>query len=285
MTMRWIVGVEPDGDHDGPLHFAVEIGRRTRPPVEVRGVYVLPTAARVGEQARAHLEGRADTVCHAALVRTEARELLGEVEHVDADAVDEGLERAAAEHEADVCVIGRRARRQEIRLQRLGPVARKLLRRQPTKMIVVPPDWVHAHDGPVILATDLGEHSSAAAEFARDMAARMRTPLLVVHTSRHGDWAGPHFEGAAFQGTRERILAEAMEELDAWNRAHELADAVRTVHLGDPVSDIAAFANEEKASLVVCGSRRLSGVARLFGHSVATELAAVADVPIAVVAG
>jgi nucleotide-binding universal stress UspA family protein len=76
-----------------------------------------------------------------------------------------------------------------------------------------------------------------------------------------------------------------MRELDAWNRAHGLEDAVRTVHLGDPVADIAGFANEEKASLVVCGSRHLGGVARVFGHSVASELAAVADVPIAVVSG
>lgn len=284
MTTRWIVGVEPDGDHDGPLHFAVEIGRRTRPPVELRGVYVLPTKAQVGEQARAHLERRADAVCHAALVRTDGRELFREVESVDADAVDEGLEHAAIEQDADVCVIGRRARRRELSFQRLGPVARKLLRRQPVKMIVVPPDWVHAHDGPVVLATDLGEHTAAAARFARDMAARMRTPLVVVHTSRHGDWAGPHFEGAAFQRTRERIEAEARQELDAWNRAHGLEDAVSTLHLGDPVSDIASFASEEKASLVVCGSRRLGGVARFFGHSVASELAAVADVPIAVVA-
>jgi nucleotide-binding universal stress UspA family protein len=283
MSSRWIVGVEPDGNHDGPLHFAVSMQRRARPRLEVRGVYVLPTAEQVGEQARAHLDAHADAVCHAALVRTEARESLHEVETVDADAVDRGLEQAARAHEADALVIGRRAHRREIRFQRLGPVGRKLLRRLPTAVVVVPPDWMHVHDGPVVLATDLTEHSAEAAGFARELAQRLGTPLLVVHTSRRGDWAGPHFEGAAFQATGRRIREDATRGLESWAIEHGLADAVRVVHLGDPVSDIAGFAEAEQASLIVCGSRHLGTAARLFGHSVASELAAVADVPVAVV--
>lgn len=284
MTRNWVVGVEPDGDHDGPLHFAVAMHRRSRPPVAVRGVYVLPSAERVGEEARARLEARSQAACHAAVVRTDAREMLHEVETVEADAVDAGLEQAAGDHDASVCVIGRRAHRREFRLQRLGPVARRLLRRLPTAMVVVPPDWVQVHDGPVVLATDCAEHSRGAAVFARELAQRLSTPLLVVHTSRYGDWAGPHFEGAAFEATRARIREQASGALEAWVREHALEDAVRTVHLGDPVVDVAGFASEEKACLIVCGSRELGIAARMFGHSVASELAAVADVPVAVVA-
>lgn len=283
MSKRWIVGVEPDGTHDGPLYFAASMHRRSRPPIELSPIHVVPSEDLIGAEERTRLEVRSDPACRAALVRADAREAVTKVELAEAEAVDTGLQQAVSRLDAVACVIGRRALRKEIKLQRLGPVARRMLRRLPTAMIVVPPDWIAVHDGPVILATDLGPASEGAAVFAHELARTLVTPLVVTHVSRHGDWTGPHFEGAVFQARRHRLKEEAKQELDGWAHENGLGDAVRVVHLGDPVSDIAAFANEEKASLIVCGSRGLGSVVRFFGHSVASELAAVAAVPVAVV--
>jgi nucleotide-binding universal stress UspA family protein len=283
MTTHWIVGVEPDGNHDGPLHFAGSIHRRSRESIGWTATYVIPGEAVVGAEQSRKLQARAEPACNRALVRTDARDAVRQVNVIEADAVDTGLEEAIARHEASACVIGRRALRQELKLQRLGPVARHLLRRLPTALIIVPPDWIAVHDGPVIFATDLSDSSSGAARFAHDLAQHLVTPLVVVYVARHGDWSGPHVESPTFQASRQRIRQESEHALDAWAKEHGLGDSVRVVHVGDPVSDVAVFAKEEQASLVVCGSRRVGTLARLFGHSVASELAAVASVPVAVV--
>ncbi len=285
MVKQWIVGFEPDGEHDGPVHFAAWLQQHSRPPQKVAGVHVLPSEALIGEEGSERAQSEARQACARTLVRTESTELFDGVELVDADGIDEGLLRAVAELEADACIIGRRARRQEIRLQRLGPVARHLLRRLPTSLVIVPPDWIPQHVGPVLLATDLSDSSVGAAGFARALATSLTCPVIAVHVSRHGDWAGPHFEGAIFQATRQRIREDAAGDLDAWTAAHGLADCTKTVILGDPVSAVAGLANEERASMIVCGSRQLGTAARLFGHSVASELAAVAEIPVAVVPG
>ena len=47
--------------------------------------------------------------------------------------------------------------------------------------------------------------------------------------------------------------------------------------------ELLAVANEERASMIVCGSRRLSLAERIFSSSVGTELAAAAPIPVAII--
>ncbi|NJK31386.1 MAG: universal stress protein, partial [Deltaproteobacteria bacterium] len=77
------------------------------------------------------------------------------------------LERAAM-LELDALLVGRRARRDEDPIVRLGEVTRRVVRKLPAPVIVVPPDFGDdARDllgsGPIILATDLSDHCIAAA--------------------------------------------------------------------------------------------------------------------------
>ena len=86
-------------------------------------------------------------------------------------------------------VIGRAAERGSRAVVRLGRVARRVLRRLPCPVVVVPPDLSAVADGPILLATDLDVASASAVTFARDLAARHGRELKVVHVgeTRYSD--------------------------------------------------------------------------------------------------
>jgi nucleotide-binding universal stress UspA family protein len=53
---------------------------------------------------------------------------------------------------------------------------------------------------------------------------------------------------------------------------------------GDVIGRVVAISREEKSPLVVCGSRKMSTVERLFNASVGSSLAAYCTCPVAIVA-
>lgn len=69
----------------------------------------------------------------------------------------------------------------------------------------------------------------------------------------------------------------------AWMGAHGLAGVPRHVSEGSVVDRLAEIARNERAPMIVCGSRGLGLGMRLFSSSVATDLAAACEVPVAVV--
>jgi nucleotide-binding universal stress UspA family protein len=76
---------------------------------------------------------------------------------------------------------------------------------------------------------------------------------------------------------------EAAEALAAWVAEHGHAADEQVVLLGEVVTNITKFAEDNKACIVVAGSRRLSNHERLFLTSVGRGLSAISPTAVAIV--
>jgi len=201
---------------------------------------------------------------------------------LSASSPEHGLEEALATDACDGIVIGRIAEADERRLVRLGSVARTLLRRLPKPVIVVPPDISGAAlgGGAIVLATDLGAASTAAAAFALRLSTELGRELVVVHVDP-GIAVVPTFWGepAVVPSLPRRIPAD----VDEWAAAVGLDRARTRLAEGPLVENIFDVAKLEHAPLIVCGSRGLDRFDRIFVSSTGVELARLADRPVAVV--
>ena len=206
---------------------------------------------------------------------------LADVEVVVVPRAEDGLLHAATA--AAGLVLGRAALRGDRSLVRLGSVARRVLRALPGPVIVVPPDLAAVAEGPILLATDLGPSSDAAARLASELAAAQGRELELVHVGepRHSDL----IDELDVDWLREREIYRAGVQamVDAWAAGLGLGDRPRHVLFGGRAEEIAAVAARRHAALVVTGSRRLGLVGRLFSASTASALAGLAACPVAVV--
>ncbi|MBA2317138.1 MAG: universal stress protein [Euzebyales bacterium] len=96
--------------------------------------------------------------------------------------------------------------------------------------------------------------------------------LVVVHSMRGGER-----DEAAKATSYRRELRAVEERLDAEGVAYEVRELVRGKPAGD---DLAAFANEERADLIVIGLRRRSPVGKLVLGSNAQDVLLQADCPV-----
>ncbi len=123
----------------------------------------------------------------------------------------------------------------------------------------------------IVCAVDFSDSSRIALEHAADLACRFEGELVLVHV-----WKGPRtarvaraLAPAAISADEQRELAR---KLDDWRReATRIAGReVRTVLVsGSPASEIARVATDEKADLVVVGTRGRKGLERAVLGSVA----------------
>lgn len=300
-TRTWGVGVELAEDHLGPVRFAATLTQNS-PEDHTLGLHVLP------EQELLHpliTHEEADAMRkRVGLDVTEilAREGLWEglreglrgasarIELLEDDEVERGLSEGAARLALDALIVGRRAKRDEDPIVRLGEVTRRLLRRLPAPIIVVPPDYGSPGDpglgeGPVILGTDLSEHGAAAARFAQDLATRLDRKLLLAHGTQAFHWGVSYIPAATMDRLQEQALAGANSKLEAWAAAQGITDAERHVFVGDPAKHLLRLAYANHAAALVTGSRMLGPIERLFVASVSSEIAAAAPCPVAVVPG
>jgi nucleotide-binding universal stress UspA family protein len=194
---------------------------------------------------------------------------------------EEGLAEAATTIGIDGLVVGRLARSDSASPWRLGSVARRLLRRLPAPVMVVPPDLVLVGKGPVVLATDLHEDSEAAGRVALRLARELGRELLVAHVDL-----------ALVASTSEIGFGVAMpipmkprtlEDVERWCGQHQLRSASSTLLEGDVVDRLLHCARRVHAPLLVCGSRQLGLGERIFSSSVASELAARSEAAVLVV--
>jgi len=204
--------------------------------------------------------------------------------HADwAGTPEEGLALAAANPEVTGIIIGRVSGRDPPAPARLGKVARRLVRRLPVPVMVVPPDLLRTDigKGPVVLATDLDAASIPAAEMARDLARAFGRELLVACVDE-SFYRVPAFAPDAIVPLTlvERRTDEAVL---AWTRARGLDSPRLQLCEGERVSTLASVAREHDAALIVCGSRRLSLGERIFASSTASELARRGDRAVLVV--
>lgn len=153
-------------------------------------------------------------------------------------------------------------------------------------MVVVPPDLQPGDvgDGPVLLAASIDADATGAAAFAKQLADDLGRPLSVVHVVPGDDDLAAEMVPAGVAGDFFRELRQDHERnLEAWMRARGLTGVSHLVSEGSVVDRLADVAREERAPLVVVGSRGLGLGMRLFSSSGATDLAVASEVPVVVV--
>lgn len=200
-------------------------------------------------------------------------------------AADEVLVRQFDAAGADVLLIGRQAPKDERTFVRLGRVARRLVRRLPCPLVVVPPDLRSEQigRGPIILATDLEETCGSAASFARRVAHQVGRPLVVAHVVSDAVETARYLPSATVDQFLSQVGLERDRDLRVWLRGHKLEDAAAVVAHGDVVARLSSIAEAEHAPLIVVGSRGLGTIERLFATSVGTDLSCWAGCAVAMV--
>lgn len=274
--MQWITGIDLRARSNGALEMSGWL--RDREPASARLVALHVVEQHARSSVRDDVLDELVASAEAALARTTAALAGGSpfatTRIVVADAAEDALAEAAASD--DVLVIGRVAPREGRSPVRLGRVARRLLRRLPVPVLVVPPDLVRSTigSGPIVVATDLEPHSLGAGRLARRLAGELGRPLVVAHVGleARGDVVFRPGAGMPLAWPRNTVA-----DVEAWIRAHELGPATAQLVEGDPVERLLALARDHDAPFVICGSRRLSTVERIYSSSVGVELARDAD--------
>jgi nucleotide-binding universal stress UspA family protein len=289
----WGVAVELAEDHLGPIRFAATL-TQIRPDDPVIGVHVIPdqqilhpmvTDEEVESFRKQAIANVIDVLAREGLSGERVRVKLRED-----DEIARALIHAAPELGMDALILGRRAKREEDPIVRLGEVTRRVLRRLPVPIIVVPPDYGSRRDrglgeGPVIFATDLSEHGAPAAKFAQTLAARLDRELLLAHGTQAFHWAISYMPSTALDELQQNARKGASQSLQQWAASHELGGARQHVFMGDPAKQLVQLAYTEDAAMIVTGSRVLGPIERVFLASVSSEVAASATCPVAVVPG
>jgi nucleotide-binding universal stress UspA family protein len=174
----------------------------------------------------------------------------------------EGVLEVASQWPGTVIVIGMHAVGEE-EVDTLGAVLRRLLRRSPGPVILVPH---HLHRTPWALRRILVPHdgtptTSAAIVPAMELAEAAHAELIVLHVARPGTLAPT--EPGTF--TAPRYIDQPQHEWPAW--AHEFVErfCARATALpggirlllaaGEPGAEIVRYAESEKADLLVLGWR------------------------------
>jgi len=285
--MRWIVGIDLGEHAGGALQMAAWLRTHRRPELEQEfvGIYVLDEWTRGGarDHELAALTERARAALQAAFEPTGVASPFGALEIVLAPNAVEGLSHAAVRPDIDGLLVGRLAGRVERSLVRLGRVTRQLLRRLPAPVMVVPPDLPRTEvgKGPLLVATDLQPRSVNAARLARRLATELDRGLVVAHVDPAVQVV-PSFVG---EGTLVglRTPRSTTAEVVQWIVTNDLGDAQPCLLDGVIVDALLGEASRVDAPLVVCGAEHISPAARLFGASVAGDLARLADRAVLVV--
>lgn len=276
-TKPWILGLDLSPRSHGALVFAAWLRSSGAPVI---GLHALEAWASrfIVEAGQAEESARRLVAQHCAQLGVEPPT---RVEVALVLRAEEGLIEAAKD--AAGLVIGRAAPRGERPLVRLGQVARRLLRALPAPVIVVPPDLDEVAPGPVLLATDLGPSSDAAARFAIALAAAQGRGVELVHVGepRHSDLIDEL--DPTWLRERETYRAGVTARAHAWAAELGLGERPVRVLFGSQAEEIAAAAGLCQAALVVTGSRQLGLAGRLFSTSTASALAGLAQCPVAVV--
>ncbi|MCA9689703.1 MAG: universal stress protein [Myxococcales bacterium] len=296
--MKWIVGLDLRKDCEGPVRFASWLARHLTGD-SFHGLHVIEQESLqfiVALQGMPGLEGSmpldhnglvqaAQARVDALLAETGATALAGARADVSATA-ELRLAAAVDATPGSGLIIGRRAKAGEDRFVRLGRVARHLLRSLPGPIIATPPDLAleAIGDGPIILGTDTREDAVAAGHFAAGLAAQLKRPLLAARIAPMPEhWAHEFVATSMLPAIRAQLEGDSRQRLGAWLREHGLAEVATHVALGDVAACLGELAEQQRAPLIVVGSRKLGPLTRLFVASVASELAATARCAVAVV--
>lgn len=310
VRMRWLVGFDPTPSSVGVVRFAAWLHARTGGGHALHGIHVDPRAA-------AGLDGSPgdgpdlDASQRWARAFLEEQRVASAFAHVETvhGAPDKVLQALARERDYDGLLLGRAAPIEGSSIVSLGRVPRRLLRALELPTAVVPPDAygpldpIDAGAGPTGAATELAPgpilvgvaptpESLEAAAFAVTLGEALALPVVLAHAvppSRPVATAGvlsleprdPTMRSSDIVPPEDTSAAAAA--IEAWAARHGFDGLPLELRVGHAPVALVELARERNATLVVCGSRRLSLIDRLFSSSVGSELAAHADRPVVVV--
>jgi len=286
--MKWIVGLDLHPSGAGAIRFARWLSETSSAVDSLVGIHVLEESYLRAALKYHHLdelvEG-ATTVARKVLDDAGAASHLESLNVLQGTTPEESLEVAHSYHAAQGLIIGRQAKKEGRDIFRLGRVARRLLRSLPGPTFVVPPDYEpEGADGPIVAAVSLREDCESAARFAADIAEKTSRPLVLLHVvPTPDDYAAHYLPEGSLAKMREDNKKEAEAELATWAAENGCANATCEVRLGGIVAETVKFATEQRTSVLVAGSRRLSTFERFLLTSIASELAAMATCPVAIV--
>lgn len=277
--MKWIIGIDLGERSEGAIEMAAWLHAHHRDPQSAAptlvGAYVLDGAARSRAE---HAGGgaivaRAEAALQQAVARAEATAMIGELRVLEAPAIDDALARAATEPQVDGLVLGRIAARDSHALVRLGSIARRMLRRLPAPVMIVPPDLPRDRvgKGPILVATDLGASAVRATQLGERLAKDLGRELVVAHVDcTMRAWPTFYGEGIAQVAT---TPTRTRADVGDWQSLHGLGGEPRVLSGMTPLDGLMAEADRIDAPVVVCGAEHVGPLDRLFGSSTASDLA------------
>lgn len=287
--MRLIVGVDIRRRSQGAVRFGTWLRMQLGPEaVELLPVHVLPHDELMLQLRRRHLsEVLEQTRAAVTTVLDEAGcgELGESLEVVQAMTPEQHLARMVDQAGADGLVIGRSALREDRALVRLGQVARRLARSLPSPVTIVPPDLEQSDlgDGPILCAVSPDPGSLAAARAAFDLARSLGRGLCLLYVAPLAEVLGTSMIGPAYDDDIAMEMDLGRKTMERWCQGHGLPAEDLTVVAGDPATKVLEQARALRSPLIVCGSRRLDLVQRLFSASLGTALARHSPVPVMIV--
>lgn len=287
----WIVGVDLRHRSDGAVRFGAWLREQTGKAVELVGIHVAPTKV-LDEldqfEGRTRVRERLQTEAILALRQAGAEEAFPPVEVAEADDPADALASERAQRGAAGLIVGRKAASDGRDLVRLGSVARRLLQRLVVPTFVVPPDLdadkhLASLTGPVVIAVTPAEASIGAVQVGVALAKLLGRPALFVRAVNvPEEYTQIYWSTEALAQFKLQTIEAASDRTAAWLTEQGRTEPV-TVRYGDTLTEILAVVTEQRAPLLVCGSRLLSRAERLIALSSSSELAARAAVPVLVV--
>lgn len=303
VRMRWLVGFDPTPSSVGVVRLAAWLHARTEGNHVVHGVYVdtsHSTGFADGVGSGPPLEA-AERAARAFLAEQGVAHAFAHVEAVHG-APDKVLQALAEEREVDGLLLGRAEPVEREELVSLGRVPRRLLRRLELPTVVVPPDRGDPTEaalmqpngalGPIVVGVTPTPESLEAAGFAVVLGEALALPVVLVHVVERSRPAVT--TGVLSLEPRDPIMrtSDIVPPTDAsgpamligqWAAQSGLDGLPLELRVGHVPVELVAVARERHATMIVCGSRRLSLLERAFTSSVGSELAAHADRPVVVV--
>lgn len=187
----------------------------------------------------------------------------------------------AKEHDIDLIVMATEGRRGLKRVL-LGSVAGKVVQLAPCPVVTVratePPRKVECIEK-VLAPVDFSEPSQRAVEVAVQVAMRHKATLHLLHVVE--DFSKmPVFYRPILQAGEDELGLEAEKQLKKLVRDHKHLNCVVAHGHGKPADEIARYANDQGADLLVIATRGLTGLQRVLIGSTAERVVSLAGCPV-----
>ncbi len=286
--MKWLLGLDLRERCGGTLQLARFLKDKGAAQ-NIQAVHVVEDIQRVifsAANPRSEVSDLVTARLQEVLQRENAADIVDDPKLFEGQKPENVLLEIAEGGSVDAVLVGRAAPRDETSMIRLGRVTRRLLRSLPVPTIVTPPDLSYDDigEGPVMLSTCTGNDSDGAARFAESLAKALGRELLLVHVAPMPvGWGGENLPEETLQYAWSEYGASAQRALERWAGTHGFQEVRSVIGGGWVPGEVGRIAKKEKACIVVCGSRKLGAVSRIFTSSVGSEIAAQLPVPVAIV--